>query len=777
MFLKIAVHPNGIDAEAADPPIVQHWNTAAVTADDKWTLGRKAPANCIVRNDKTISREHVRISVTATGKKGDDDYTVSITNMGKLGSFLVVPDDDNDATPNTTADDGNDSDATPVDHHVTSQVSASQAIAAEVPLSDVSRRHLSNKKVHLEPIDVNQSTAVVLSTSDPHKPILLQCGRSGTTLVMSFVSIAVSGNPAKQAANPLEGVHLLVTEHVHPLFTACVVTSKRSVCTKQLTAYCSTIPLVHPSFLSAVVAYKDGTGTEWPDPAAHAPKPDNYAFWDEAPHDRTLWKACTFVRVDGNSAVEQLVEAAGVGHVVDVDAVLASDTKDYTHLFAVQSSTTKVKKLKKDFSVPTVTAKEIAKAISERRLLQDAKGQNIGVPYDTTTATETDAPKVVKAPEDEKEQVTSTERPSPEEVTATTKPAKKLAPAETTNSSTSANAPVETQPAPPPVNKTSPVPPTSSQTSNSQSQSRSLKKWEMDDSSDEDIAPTTTKSQPAPTMSETPVTVAPTAESQPAPRVAATNNASTSQWQTASQRHVDDSDDDDAKSSRKSTKKRQRGVRRKGGRRWEDSSDEEDGSPVKRLKSLSFVSDAKLPPEDAMDVDDIAGPSPSNQPPSATKPSVRRRETSKPSPPKRRTPVAEAPDAGWLTILPKDRARSRKEIMDITGQTDWIGEPITEFAPSLLEKKAPPPAEELRSVTPTASSRGPNFKAFRKNAVPSVYRGPAIELRAAAEPQSVSMVEANHAANAALVAQQRINDALFAGPASSGITSKARRRR
>ena len=36
--------------------------------------------------------------------------------------------------------------------------------------------------------------------------------------------------------------------------------------------------------------------------------------------------------------VEQLVEAAGVGRVVDDVAVSASDVNDYTNWFAVQSS-------------------------------------------------------------------------------------------------------------------------------------------------------------------------------------------------------------------------------------------------------------------------------------------------------------------------------------------------------------------------------------------------------------------------------------------------------
>ena len=72
--------------------------------------------------------------------------------------------------------------------------------------------------------------------------------------------------------------------------------------------------------------------------AARAPKPDNHDFWDEAPHDRTMWRVCTFVRVGGNSTVEQLVEAAGVGRVVDDVAVSVSDVNDYTNWFVVQSS-------------------------------------------------------------------------------------------------------------------------------------------------------------------------------------------------------------------------------------------------------------------------------------------------------------------------------------------------------------------------------------------------------------------------------------------------------
>jgi hypothetical protein len=108
MLLRIDVHPGSFQHESSLEKRTTHY--ISVGTGDRWTLGRKN-ATVEIKDDKTLSREHMALFFVTTNatyadiqpaKDPDqikaceaDEWKICLVleNMGKLGTFRVVPDE------------------------------------------------------------------------------------------------------------------------------------------------------------------------------------------------------------------------------------------------------------------------------------------------------------------------------------------------------------------------------------------------------------------------------------------------------------------------------------------------------------------------------------------------------------------------------------------------------------------------------------------------------------------------------------------------------------
>lgn len=412
MLLRIDVHPGSFERESSlDQRTTHH---VSVGTGARWTLGRKN-ATAEIKDDKTLSREHMALFFCSTKSHPDivkathpahvkaceqekGGICLLLQNYGKLGTFLVRPDEPKPAPHETKKkkDDGDDSDATTDDEmgspqYLFSQQQQSSKSQLDVAISPVAKHYLP-AGARLETIPWNGN--VPLHFDD--KPVIIQCGKFGTTIVITRLplNLVCSGEAKVVVARlPLYRIGAvqmdrIVTNHNNGTTTTTtadyIVTPSYSVSPKQLAGWCHALPFVTADYIQA---WLERTKPLDPIPAPHTYRPaaDTFSFWSMV-HRRSLFRNCTLLLTQPPEPdeYELLCQAAGMKVVplYDGQSLLADDVvqaivhQNAPHCFVMYSKR-KIAKFLNKLQVPLITGKELAQAITEQRALTDKKGYQV----------------------------------------------------------------------------------------------------------------------------------------------------------------------------------------------------------------------------------------------------------------------------------------------------------------------------------------------------------------------------------------------------------------
>jgi hypothetical protein len=403
-----------------------------------FTMGRKR-GDCQVVHDQSVSRDHLRLTlVTAnktilesssllTAKPAPCDRSTPeqieacqnskyhtalvLTSLGKFGTYRVVitqPENQVDhdhlqEKPNENDDDS----ATTADSQAIAASQLSQQLANTVPLSPITKKLIGNAKAKLECIEANKSIVLYPEgdTDMDHFPVILQCGKMGTTVVITKIEIRLvpSGLAKKELEaiqHSLFAINAVIDPEIPDSSSFHVALSKKSISwtylvtpeykagINHLTAWCRNIPFVNVGFVHALLA-RTSPSSSLPDPSEFAPEPDPHSnLWQQKTPNPNLWSSCTFLSVSPkqDGQYEKLVAAAG-GNVhcfYDSDGVPFSDEEAMQQTRQLQKKSAcfciggrrKLTKMLQEEGVPIISSKEFALAIIEQRLIQNPLSGN-----------------------------------------------------------------------------------------------------------------------------------------------------------------------------------------------------------------------------------------------------------------------------------------------------------------------------------------------------------------------------------------------------------------
>jgi hypothetical protein len=413
-----------------------------------FTLGRKR-GDCQVIHDPSVSRDHLRLTLVTANKtilessspvkpapcdrstpeqiqacqnSMDHHTALVLTNLGKLGTYRVViarPENQPDQIRNKTNKNDDDSDTT-VDSNVIAASQLSQQLAAAVPLSPVTKKLIGTATVKLECMEPNQS--IVLSPENDidmdHHPVILQCGKMGTTVVITKIKIhlvpsGLAKKEIEEIQHSLFAINAVIDPDIHKSSSTVsypsaksnswtyLVTPQYKAGINHLTAWCRNIPFVQVGFVQALLA-RTSPSSPLPDPSDYAPEPDPHSnLWQRKSPNPNLWSSCSFLSVSPkqDGQYEKLVAAAG-GNVhcfYDPDGVTFSDEEAIQQARQLQKNSAcfciggrrKLIKMLKEEGVAIITNKELALAIIEQRLIRDPlSGKPIGHTVSSSNAQE-----------------------------------------------------------------------------------------------------------------------------------------------------------------------------------------------------------------------------------------------------------------------------------------------------------------------------------------------------------------------------------------------------
>ena len=459
MLLRVEVYPHNWTPSAPPPPQTLHACLASAPAENNdggrvLTVGRKM-GDVLLGSDKSVSREHLVVRLASLNKthqnnntavvgddkekvipppllattpeqiaacQADDEHhmCVIVENTGKLGSFVVMeeapPSSDDlnnkkDDDDSATGDETDDEDKHPASQYLT-------PAAAGIALSGATR-HLLGKKdqntVTLRPI---QNQLVLPALAKRHGRVILQCGKLGSTIVLTRHAIQVvrsstaAATAAWKAAAHQIGLASASTTNLTP-DTNLLLTTTRNTSTKQLVAWCRQVPAVQPTYYQALLQRASPVEPLWGQLDEYAPKDDGNTFWKTVPNPH-LWSSfCLITPTDddkkkkktaGDAELELLMESAGATAIPvsaeeseDSEAFVATLLPERIAVAAAKSNQTQTKtvhhclalasrsKLSKQLlaalpQLPTVSATVLARAVTQQRLLQDDQGNLLGLP-------------------------------------------------------------------------------------------------------------------------------------------------------------------------------------------------------------------------------------------------------------------------------------------------------------------------------------------------------------------------------------------------------------
>ena len=436
MWVKIEVYPaleeaNGGNAVQALEPAVTHYIRTASSADDGlllWSIGRKQ-GQYLATKDRSVSREHLRIYAAATSDQ------IVVRNLGKLGSYFVqeekvIPKDH--LHPKKDGDNDDDSSVTTVDEE--DPVLTQSSPAVDVPLSRVAK-HIATPqtKQRLQIINLDESITLPFFTSheltsgslegdssgslSPSSRWVLQCGKLGTTIVLSRIDICFVASCTK-AKNALRSKHKALTNtgaRYAETFSSekcCknyLLTDSYGVKSKHIMAWCLRATVVPVSFLDTFLSYHansmDPLQAPWP-PENIVPTLSPPSHWSPVPPDPHLWKDGTLLSFQEipssapDAEVVELVVAAGAQrillHSIDDMAPLfltpmdltiddtrrivhtfwADHKKKHPYSFVLDTNFSKsqyrmVAQVFDEIGIPSLTGKIIGNAVTQQQKLED----------------------------------------------------------------------------------------------------------------------------------------------------------------------------------------------------------------------------------------------------------------------------------------------------------------------------------------------------------------------------------------------------------------------
>lgn len=386
MLLQVDVYPFDGTAVSSQPTTYYvHPSTATTSNNNNSTLivvGRKS-GNVLLPDDKSVSREHCLLHLRTQestiqnederhyGNQSVDKSCLVLESTGKLGCFLVR------RTPKPKL--GSDDDATDEEPEGSLLPAASQSQLVTTVLSTIAKSLLGpTDTVTVDFVGPNQS--VVLNElcwttldSFPTRPLMIQCGKSGSTLVLRRMDIRVtwgSNRPAGleqdvlQAAGAYAGVEdrSVATHFCTPTYCPSAF---------QLAAWYRDLVFCSPAYIQAI-AQRTTLTDPMPQPQNFVPKSDGYDFWQTKANSK-LWKGWTYLSLTEDDEYQDMVVAAGGTslplHNVDNAEQVAKDAfAENPRMFMLTGLRTKLFKTLSTLGIPKYTRKALAGCLSKQQL-------------------------------------------------------------------------------------------------------------------------------------------------------------------------------------------------------------------------------------------------------------------------------------------------------------------------------------------------------------------------------------------------------------------------
>lgn len=394
------------DWTPGNPPQTQlHASLAASTSSDRLlTIGRKA-GDVLLPEDRSISREHVILRVSSTKNRektthastpeeiaaceeDEDALCLVLNSVGKLGTYLAI-EGDRVHSIKSNGEDSSETDATDDEE----AVQVSQREQNPVPLSAATRHLFRGRSVRLKEV----SSATLISLSKSGGRAVLQCGKLGSTIVLTrkVIEVLVSGKQAHGYSEWKEAnfykLGLREAKHFIVGQTSMVLTQSRSVVLKQVAAWSLNLPIVNFDFLySYLHSRKSPSDPLFPlNPKDFAPTKGAGQFWDN-PADPKLLSSCTLLSTAEND-MECLAKAAGaeIKKLYDEGTKTSNEEMikraqlilDSTpHCFGIVENRPKKldKELQSKAELRLVKSKDLTCAIVEQVLPKDTEGKIVG---------------------------------------------------------------------------------------------------------------------------------------------------------------------------------------------------------------------------------------------------------------------------------------------------------------------------------------------------------------------------------------------------------------
>jgi hypothetical protein len=431
MWLQIDIYPaveeaNGTAVPASLVPAATHYvrsnPTTGTEEECLWSIGRKA-GQYHATKDRSVSREHLRLLAAS------DADQVIVKNLGKLGSYLVRADPLGQDNSHTKAnkDDDDDSSVTTVDED--DPVLTQKSLALDISLSRVAQHFAAPQTTQrLQPVNLDESlTLPFLSPSletptenpsslPPSARWILQCGKMGTTIVLTRIDICfvASSNKAKNALRSMHEALTAVGARAAETFSASehaknyLLTDTFGAKPKHILAWARHATVVHATFLETFLAHAGSVAplqAPWP-PDDTVPALAPSTNWSPGPPDPQLWKdGILFSLLPENvptapsdAELEELVLATGAQKIslLSFEAlaplwqktVTEEDVRcsvqqfwvdfqvEYPHSFVLKSTHAKsqyplVAKILEEVGVPFLTGKVIAQAVTQQQALEE----------------------------------------------------------------------------------------------------------------------------------------------------------------------------------------------------------------------------------------------------------------------------------------------------------------------------------------------------------------------------------------------------------------------
>ena len=340
MMLKVEAYAAG-----SDEPVQPVLHICLATADPETgvclSVGRKEG---LVRfeHDKSVSRrDHCLLRFVSSTESAfpsqnpeqsdavDSMHNLAVVlqNQGKLGSVLIhepekqldkkekpSPGKDDDSATLDSAATMDDVDAGPLTGNTSSLVSSAGPPGAA--LSQAAIRLLGSDMVDQVRLDVlgTEQTRVLSPLSLPNGRIIVQCGKLGSTIVISrldTLTFVRSGFGSKKILPWLKKLHWIGAHEVTPWSTNSIhstndadkvrllVTPKQEPSYKQLAAWSLHVPIVAPSYFESLLERKDPS-LPLPNPQDHeAANVNKNSFWKALTPDRDLLRGSNFLSTKG----------------------------------------------------------------------------------------------------------------------------------------------------------------------------------------------------------------------------------------------------------------------------------------------------------------------------------------------------------------------------------------------------------------------------------------------------------------------------------------------